>query len=319
MNLLARLDPGDAVTGLFFIVVLQTSVVILLAALLGRTVFRWRAEARHVLWLGVLVLVLISPAVAVVARRSGLALWAIALPVTGRGASPAHGDQRPSHEVARSDSSRLAAELSTGSVAAETEPLHEAMAVTSVEPAQFEAARATTPELYRGGSSLMGGLTLLWVVGVLVGLARIAVGWTRMAALCPVGMCTRSSAPRSDARARPGCAGRCRATSRGHLAHGSCARRGRPVASVGHLARGTGRVARERLAARRLGPRMCPCRPARRMGRTVAAPGRRALLAAPAGSLRERPAHAGSRRGLRQPRAPVRRSPRLRSHPAGLD
>ena len=35
MNLLARLDPGDAVTGLFLIVVLQTSVVILLAALLG--------------------------------------------------------------------------------------------------------------------------------------------------------------------------------------------------------------------------------------------------------------------------------------------
>ena len=85
MNLLARLDPGDAVTGLFFIVVLQTSVVILLAALSGGTVFRRRAEARHVLWLGVLVLVLISPAVAVVARRSGLALWAIALPVTGHG------------------------------------------------------------------------------------------------------------------------------------------------------------------------------------------------------------------------------------------
>ena len=43
MNLLASLDPGDAMTGLVFIVVLQTSVVILLAALLGRTVFRRRA------------------------------------------------------------------------------------------------------------------------------------------------------------------------------------------------------------------------------------------------------------------------------------
>ena len=52
MNLLARFDPGDAVTGLLLIVLLQTSVVILLAALLSRAVFRRRAEARHVLWLG---------------------------------------------------------------------------------------------------------------------------------------------------------------------------------------------------------------------------------------------------------------------------
>ena len=41
-----------------------------------------------------------------------------------------------------------------------------------------------------GGSAVMGGLTLLWVVGALVGLARIAVGWTRLAALfrsaCPL-------------------------------------------------------------------------------------------------------------------------------------
>ena len=43
---------------------------------------------------------------------------------------------------------------------------------------------------------------------------------------------------------------------------------------------------------------------------------RRALLAAPAGSLPQRPARAGSRGGLRQPRAPVRRRLRLRPHPA---
>ena len=57
MSLLARFDPGDSVTGLFFIVVVQTSVVILLATVLGRMVFRWRAEARQALWLAVLVLV----------------------------------------------------------------------------------------------------------------------------------------------------------------------------------------------------------------------------------------------------------------------
>ena len=96
MNVLARLDPGDAVAGLFFIVVLQTSVVILLAALLGRAVFRLRAEARHALWLAALVFVLVSPAMAAVARRSGFALCAIALPVTSRGTSPC--SRRPAAE-----------------------------------------------------------------------------------------------------------------------------------------------------------------------------------------------------------------------------
>ena len=98
MNLLARLDPGDAVTGLFLNVVLQTSVVILLAALLSRVVFGRRAEARHVLWLATLALILISPAVAVLAGRSGFALWAIALPDAGYAVRPALGDQRPRRE-----------------------------------------------------------------------------------------------------------------------------------------------------------------------------------------------------------------------------
>ena len=183
MSQLARLDPGERVAELILIVVLQTSVVILLAALLGCTVFRWRAEARHALWLAVLVLVLMSPATAAVARRSGFALWAIALPVTVRDSSPAHAEPRPSHEVARSALSRQSAKLSTGFVDGETERLHEAIVPASVEPAQFESVRVATPERYRGGSALMGGLTLFWVVGVLIGLARIALGWTRLAAL----------------------------------------------------------------------------------------------------------------------------------------
>jgi beta-lactamase regulating signal transducer with metallopeptidase domain len=177
MNLLARLDPGDAETGLFLNVVLQTSVVILLAALLGRPVFRWRAEARHALWLGALVLVLISPAVAVLARRSGLMFWTIALP------APARGDTRPSDEAVRTHSSRLAAELSTGSESPEAGPLHKVTKVTSDGPIQFEEMRAATPELHRAGSLLMGGLKLLWVVGALIGVARIGLGWTRLAAL----------------------------------------------------------------------------------------------------------------------------------------
>ena len=190
MNLLASLDPGDAVTGLFFIVVLQTSVVVLAAALLGRSLLRWRAEARHVLWLGSLTLVLISPAVAAVVTRSDFALWTIALSVSGIGASLAQADDTvvdergPSHEMSRSETSRPATELSDGSVAAQTEPPLEAAAVRFVKPARSETWRATTDELSRRRNALMGGLTLLWAVGVLVCLARIAIGWARTVALC---------------------------------------------------------------------------------------------------------------------------------------
>jgi beta-lactamase regulating signal transducer with metallopeptidase domain len=183
MNLVASLDPGRAVTGLFLIVMLQTSIVILVAALLGRAGFRRHAEARHVLWLGALVLVLISPAAAVVSGGVGFALWAIALPVTGHQVTRAHADHRPSLEVARSDPSRLAAELSTGSQAPEIEPASTAMAVTFAELAQVDPTRERTPELNRGRSPLMGALTLLWAIGAFVGLARIALGGARLAAV----------------------------------------------------------------------------------------------------------------------------------------
>ena len=52
MSLLARFDPGDGATGQSLIVCLaQTSVVIVMAALWGHTLFRRRPEARHALWL----------------------------------------------------------------------------------------------------------------------------------------------------------------------------------------------------------------------------------------------------------------------------
>jgi beta-lactamase regulating signal transducer with metallopeptidase domain len=180
MSMLSYFDPGNGMTGLLLVVIFQTSVVIVVAKLLAMALFRWRAEARHALWLGVLGLVLISPAVAVAARRSGLAFWAIALPVTSQRLSPERGDDWPSHEPARVHAPRLVPQPSTGSVLPQTEPVREA----SLEPAQFDAKRTTTSVSYHGGSALIGALTLLWLVGVLVGLARIALGWTRLAAIC---------------------------------------------------------------------------------------------------------------------------------------
>jgi hypothetical protein len=126
MSLLANFDPGDAVAGLILVVVFQTSVMILVAALLGRALLWRHAEARYALSLGAMVLISISPAIAV-ASRSGIALWVIAFPATGNGVASADhevaGDRVPGRQEARSNPSRLAAELPDVSVSAEAEPL----------------------------------------------------------------------------------------------------------------------------------------------------------------------------------------------------
>jgi beta-lactamase regulating signal transducer with metallopeptidase domain len=184
MNLLAHFDPGDAMTGLVLIILLQTTVIILLAALWSGTLLRLRSEARHTLWLGVFLLIPVSPALAVVARNSGLAVWAIVLPVKSEWAGEALEHRRTGHAGSRLDSLRLAVDPSTLSIPAEHEPPAEAVASSSGELARPEMSLAAKPEVVRGGSPLVGGLTLLWAVGVFVGLFRIWFGWARMKALC---------------------------------------------------------------------------------------------------------------------------------------
>ena len=84
MSLLARFDPGDTLTGLILICVIQTSLIIFL----GRTVRpnnSAMASTCAVMASGWehSVLVLISPALAGVADRSGLGLWVIPVAIPG--------------------------------------------------------------------------------------------------------------------------------------------------------------------------------------------------------------------------------------------
>ena len=71
VDLLARLDPGPLVVERLLAVLVQTTVVIGLAAVLAGTGLRRRAAARHGLWLGTLVWVLVSPFVVVIAEHAG--------------------------------------------------------------------------------------------------------------------------------------------------------------------------------------------------------------------------------------------------------
>ena len=306
MNLLARLDPGSAVVGQVFIFLLQTSVVIVLAALWSRNLLRRRAEARHALWLGTLVVVVVSPVVAAVAARnpasrSGRSLCRSS--VTGRARRWARSGRVM--QGSRADVSRLVPELFAGSVSPEGGTPPEAVAILS-------AANGSTRRIAHDNDRVIPRRQCPhgWADTALGGRCsgrrrphrrRLDVDGGALS----VGIGPRSRASWLDAQTRPKCARRVGFTSRVHVCRDPGARRGRSVASARHLAKGHGGVAGRRLATRRSRSRVCPCSSARRMGWPAAAPGRRDLLAAPAGSLRERPAHAGSRGNMRQPRAPL--------------
>ena len=91
---------------------------------------------------------------------------------------------------------------------------------------------------------MRGGMILLWAVGALAGLARIAVGWWRLAAL------SRSASAIDRVRHGPtlervrAALGVVSLPPVRRLARRSCAGRGRTVEFPGHSARGTGRDTR---------------------------------------------------------------------------
>jgi beta-lactamase regulating signal transducer with metallopeptidase domain len=181
MSLLARFGPGDAVTALVIVCLVQTTVVILAAAVCSGTMLRHRAPARHGLWLGNLMLALLSPAVAGIVDRSGLTLWAIPLRIPGSQAlrnADAHGTTHRAHQ---SDSSGTNANLNDVSILVESEPERPVAAMPGVEQGRVETDRTVAREVDRPKSALLGGLTLLWAVGAVVGLARIAAGWRKVA------------------------------------------------------------------------------------------------------------------------------------------
>jgi beta-lactamase regulating signal transducer with metallopeptidase domain len=183
MSVLARFDPGDAVTAIVLLCLIQTTVVILAAAVCGGTILRHRASARHGLWLGTLMLVLLSPAVAAVADRSSLKLWAIPLTISEPPAirnADAHGTTRL---ATQSDSTAKNAKLNEVPTLAESEPMRPVAAMAGVDQGRVETHIATAHEVDRLSRALLGGLSLLWAVGALAGVARIAGGWRRVAAL----------------------------------------------------------------------------------------------------------------------------------------
>ncbi len=193
MSLLAHLGPSERMIGVALNGLVQISVLVVMAALIAQTALRHRAGARHCLWLGALAWVLISPIVAILAHCSGFALWTLAIPLPGQGTTEAGAEINP--DVASLDEidpgggvsgvnpRHRAPEPGGTSVPAETVVPDDTMAVGTQ---QFKArdpnvVNSVHPAAFRRGRALTEGISLLWMIGMLAGLARIVLGYRQLA------------------------------------------------------------------------------------------------------------------------------------------
>jgi beta-lactamase regulating signal transducer with metallopeptidase domain len=176
MNLLTRLAPGPGWMLLGLSVLVQVTVVILVAGLLARIGLGRRAAARHGLWLGVLVWVLASPLLARVVDRAGLAIWSVNLPII---TTPARLPRLPS--APRLDA--LPEPRAEGDFAAG--PTAEVVRAAPAERVVREQPRGSTVAPRRASlwPTVLGGMTLVWMAGLLLGLMRMAAGGRRIAAM----------------------------------------------------------------------------------------------------------------------------------------
>ncbi len=186
MNLLARFDPGDAATRAVLVSLAQTSLIILLAAPVGRFALRRRAESRHALWLGVMIWALASPVVASVADRSGFALLVVEFPFpaarTTMPDSSADESRVPILRDSQADSSGLAAVQVPAPAPIGAELPVGSSSGAFARSVDRDALRPDMPEPSRGGHVLVGGVTLVWMAGTLAGLLGIAAALRRIAA-----------------------------------------------------------------------------------------------------------------------------------------
>ena len=166
MNLLARLAPGPEWTLLGLSVLVQVTGVILVAGLLARAALRPPAPPRGMaLWLGALVWVLLSPA----HRRRRRPCGHVAL-VGGRCRYPEHGERlRPTgfRTVAAAIGDARA-----GPRCRVRPSRPQTGASTSSAPAACrEAGRSRRPPARSLWPAVLGGVTVVWAAGVLIGLA----------------------------------------------------------------------------------------------------------------------------------------------------
>ena len=179
MNLLSQFVPGTAASRLALSVAVQVTGVVGVAAVVS-VLLRRRAAARHGLWLGALLWVLMTPAVAVVADRAGLAFWAVDLPVIHVAST------RPSPASSGMENVAMPREATTLEGQGETVSPTAPPEVVAAVPAR---SVAHVPPVKRDWPVFWIGLTAVWAAGVFIGLLRMLAGRWR------VGVMTRAARP----------------------------------------------------------------------------------------------------------------------------
>jgi beta-lactamase regulating signal transducer with metallopeptidase domain len=198
MRFLEQFAPGPYFGWLALAVMLQVTTVILVAAIIARTVLKRRPAARHVLWLCCLGCVFLSPAVAAALDRARIAL--VVIPWTPNAASQLANvdaplpDSYPDQPLDRSVG--LPPRFSTAPRGQEKEiataptaraiEVSSPMAVSSLDDygAPIEsradsstAVRETASDSVSVGllQRLLGALVLTWALGIMIGLARLVL------------------------------------------------------------------------------------------------------------------------------------------------
>ncbi len=201
MMVLEQLAPGPDSGWLALVVIVQITIVILAAELVARTALAQRPAIRHRLWLCSLICILLGPAVAVLLDRAGLGLaiipWrssAAAAPIAPGQVSLADRTIADDRELRAHVSSEAGPELnpqqSNGAQRRSDELPSMARAAAyrdtpaapepSFEQEVPKAARSEprpSKDAYGKLRPFTGALALVWAIGVLIGLARLARGW----------------------------------------------------------------------------------------------------------------------------------------------
>lgn len=176
MNILLRFYPGDHVAVMLASILVQVTGVILLAAVVSRTVARHSAAARHCVWLCALGCAFLSPLMAYITQRTGLML--VSVPVLAAEIKPIAEWQPAFGPSQATDHPELTTEM---------EALQHAQIIPQEPPPAFsqppdqpEASLLSTADLLR---ALGSGLLTVWLVGVIVFFGRLIYGCGVLAAL----------------------------------------------------------------------------------------------------------------------------------------
>jgi len=199
MRTLVEVCPTDDVLLLMGVIVLQVTVVLLIAWSTSLALRRSSAAMRYGVWLSALVCVLVAPALSVVAHRAGISLWAVPRPVpsaaavepvTHAGEAPAEPEAapaslRPPPSSAPTVSRTTEVPEPTAPVAVEhvprpvpspavaAAPVRPVQAPSPVAPAASQTEASSRADLFRAGCVVAG---VVWLVGAALLAVRLIHG-----------------------------------------------------------------------------------------------------------------------------------------------